>query len=84
MEAIGCLGEIGPIDLSTLVLKPEKNVLDVKCTEIELFAGYAISLLGAYIHDRNFIVVKAVSEVLYTILQYKEPQQMASMYAVFQ
>lgn len=79
---MGCLGEIGPINLSTLVLKPEEPILDVKCTEMELFLGYAISLLGTYINDRSFIVVKTTSDVLYRILHYKESRKMAGMPAI--
>ncbi|XP_066152379.1 serine-protein kinase ATM isoform X2 [Euwallacea fornicatus] len=71
-EAIKCLGELGPANLTTIVLEPEKKVLDIKCTPLELFTGHVVSLLTQYIVDSDINVVKTASETLYEVLKYKE------------
>ncbi|XP_066254507.1 serine-protein kinase ATM isoform X2 [Euwallacea similis] len=71
-EAIKCLGELGPADLTTIVLEPEKKVLDIKCTPLELFTGHVVSLLTQYIVDPVINVAKTATEVLYEVMKYKE------------
>lgn len=74
---MGCLGEIGPTDLTTLVLHPEKTVVDSGCSPIELLSGHVVSLLSSYLHDYDHTVALATSEALYIVLKYKEPRKMA-------
>ncbi|CAG9773154.1 unnamed protein product [Ceutorhynchus assimilis] len=71
-EAIKCLGELGPADLTTIVLKPEKRVLDIHCNSFELLTGHVVSLLVQYIIDPDIEVVRTASDTLYEILKFKE------------
>ncbi|XP_050307938.1 serine-protein kinase ATM isoform X2 [Anthonomus grandis grandis] len=70
--AIRCLGELGPADLRTIVLEPEKRAFDYKCTPFELLTGHVLSLLAQYIVDGNIKVVKEASVALYEVLKFKE------------
>ncbi|XP_018573379.1 serine-protein kinase ATM [Anoplophora glabripennis] len=76
-EAIKCLGELGPSNLTTLVLQPEKEVLDIKCSPFELLTGHIISLLTEYIVDADINVAKTASEAFYLVLDSKEGRKIA-------
>ncbi|KAJ8933927.1 hypothetical protein NQ314_013683 [Rhamnusium bicolor] len=76
-EAIKCLGELGPANLMTLVLQPEKGVSDIKCTPFELLSGHIVSLLSGYIVDTDINIVKTASEALYIVLGSKEGRKVA-------
>lgn len=77
LEAIKCLGELGPSNLNTLVLQPEKEVLDIKCSPFELLTGHILSLLTEYIVDADIAVVKAASEAFYLVLDSKEGRKIS-------
>ena len=74
-EAAKCLGEIGPADLATLILQPEKDIADPKWTPFELLLGCAISLLLKYLVDADVTVIKTASVALFQILSTKESRK---------
>ncbi|XP_045467917.1 serine-protein kinase ATM isoform X2 [Harmonia axyridis] len=53
MEALKCLGELGPSDLMTLIVKPDKLLTLENSTPEEFFTGLVISLLNTYLIDDN-------------------------------
>ncbi|GJQ73706.1 hypothetical protein Trydic_g14041 [Trypoxylus dichotomus] len=71
-EAAGCLGELGPLDLSTLVLRPGKLHQYPESTPLQLLISRIIELLSTYIIDANIELVKTCSEALYHVLNSKE------------
>ncbi|XP_008191052.1 serine-protein kinase ATM isoform X2 [Tribolium castaneum] len=71
-EAVRCLGEIGPADLATLILQPEKAIPDPKLTPWELLFKYSLTLLSKYIIDSDVNVVRVASIALFQILSTKE------------
>ncbi|XP_044260658.1 serine-protein kinase ATM isoform X2 [Tribolium madens] len=71
-EAVRCLGEIGPADLGTLILKPEKAIPDSKLTPWELLLRFSLSLLSKFIIDSDATVIKVASIALFQILSTKE------------
>ncbi|XP_023014307.2 serine/threonine-protein kinase tefu [Leptinotarsa decemlineata] len=76
-EAVRCLGELGPANLQTLVLQPERAVFDLQCTPFELLTGNVISLLSEYVVDSDVNVVKTASETFYLVLDCKEGRKLA-------
>jgi hypothetical protein len=78
-EAVRCLGEIGPADLTTLILQPEKPIPDPKWTPCELVLGYSLSLLSKYIVDSDVKVVEAATSALFKILSTKEGRKVAGL-----
>lgn len=58
------MGELGPADLTTLVLQPESKLIDYKYPDIIVTTGYIVALLVEYTVDPNIHVVKAASEAL--------------------
>lgn len=78
LEASRCLGELGPADLTTLVLQTDLSVLDFKYTHFELITGKILSVFVEYIVDSDIEVVKATSSALYKVLQSKEGQSVIS------
>lgn len=80
LEALGCLGEIGPGDLTTLILHKEEPPFDFKYRPLDLLAGYSVSMLSIFINDSDINVVRTASDTLYAILKYSEPQKMAGMF----
>ncbi|XP_060527564.1 serine-protein kinase ATM isoform X2 [Cylas formicarius] len=71
-EAIKCLGELGPANLMTLVLKPEERVRDLGCSAFQLLTGCVVYLLSQYLIDADVKVVSRSSDALYQVLKYKE------------
>lgn len=78
MEAARCLGELGPADLTTLVLQTDLNTLDFKYTHFELITGKILGVFVEYIVDPDIEVVKATSSALYKVLQSKEGRSVIS------
>ncbi|KAG5880543.1 hypothetical protein JTB14_026776 [Gonioctena quinquepunctata] len=78
-EAVRCLGELGPANLQTLVLQPEKTVIDLKSkfTPFEILIGHVISLSSEYVIDSNINVLKIASETFYFVLDSKEGRKIA-------
>lgn len=72
LEAARCLGEIGPADLTTLVLQTDLGILDFRYTHFELVTGRILGVFVRYIVDADVEVVKATSAALYKVLQSKE------------
>lgn len=66
------MGELGPSNLTTLVLQPEKPISDLKCTPFELLSGHVLSLLIRYMVDPNIDVVRHTCETLFIMLDCKE------------
>lgn len=83
LEAVKCLGELGPADLTTIVLEPEKRALDIKYPPYEMFTGHVMSLLVQFLVDENIEVVKAASAALYDILCFNESKKvMGKFYCI--
>ncbi|XP_047109240.1 serine-protein kinase ATM-like [Schistocerca piceifrons] len=75
LGASRCLGEIGPSDLATLVLQPEKETDEnIVLTEdiVVLLIGSVLKKLSVALVDENINVVKETSSALYTMLASKE------------
>ncbi|KDR18216.1 Serine-protein kinase ATM [Zootermopsis nevadensis] len=78
-EASRCLGELGPANLTTMILKPEEsqelqgNVFGN--SSILMFTAHILSVLVDFLVDENIIVVEAASAALYKILASREGQQ---------
>lgn len=71
-EAAHCLGELGPADLTTLVLQTDLQTIDFKYTHFELVTGRVLALFQQYIIDPDIEVVKATTSALYKVLKSKE------------
>lgn len=72
LEATRCLGELGPADLTTMVLYSENNVSDSNHSPFQTTTGKVIAMLSEYIVDPNINVVKAASAALYSALDCRE------------
>lgn len=72
LEAARCLGELGPADLTTTVLKPEKNIINGVKNPFELIAGQTITLLSKYIVDPDVHVMIIATKALVAVLSSKE------------
>ncbi|KAL3277396.1 hypothetical protein HHI36_012745 [Cryptolaemus montrouzieri] len=72
MEALKCLGELGPSDLMTLVVKPEKHLTYMNSTPFEFFTGQVISLLNIYLIDDDIRLLQPSAAILYRALNSKE------------
>lgn len=83
LEAVKCLGELGPADLTTIVLEPEKRALDIKYPPYEMFTGHVMSLLVQFLVDENIEVVKAASAAFYDVLCFNESKKvMGKFYCI--
>ncbi|CAH1281056.1 unnamed protein product [Diabrotica balteata] len=71
-EAARCLGEIGPINLQTLVLQAEKNLVHVRHSPFEIVCGTSIFLLTKFLIDCDIDVIRKASKMLYVALETKE------------
>jgi hypothetical protein len=78
-EASRCLGELGPADLTTMILKPEKcqelQGNEFKDSPILMFTAHIVRVAVDYLVDENISVVEAASAALYKILASWEGQQ---------
>jgi hypothetical protein len=85
-EASRCLGELGPADLTTMILKPEKSQQfqgDVfRNSYILMFTAHIVSVLVDYLVDEKITVVEAASAVLYKILASREGQQVIGKFFI--
>ncbi|XP_044756174.1 serine-protein kinase ATM isoform X2 [Coccinella septempunctata] len=72
MEALKCLGELGPSDLMTLIVKPEKQLFFENSTPQEFFTGQVISLLNMYLIDDNIQLICPSMEILFSALNTSE------------
>lgn len=71
MEALRCLGELGPTDLTTLVLKPVEgciNLLSGYSDPVMCVMALAGQILSDYLLDYNINVVKAASQTLLNLM----------------
>ncbi|XP_028138214.2 serine-protein kinase ATM-like [Diabrotica virgifera virgifera] len=75
-EAARCLGEIGPINLHTLVLQAEKNLVHVRQSPFEVICGTSIFLLTKYLIDCDEDVIRKSSKMLYVALETKEGKKL--------
>ncbi|XP_022251192.1 serine-protein kinase ATM-like [Limulus polyphemus] len=76
-EASACLGEIGPVDLSTIVLQPKSQIFpvlasaqrnfDEDCPKEKCYCA-VFHLLNNCIQDNSIEVVKAATNVLKTVM----------------
>jgi hypothetical protein len=87
-EASRCLGELGPADLTTMILKPEKcqelQGNEVRDSPILMFTAHIVRVAVDYLVDENISVVEAASAALYKILASWEGQQViGNMFYVF-
>lgn len=78
-EASRCLGELGPADLTTMVLKPEKcqefQRDEFKDSTILMFTAHIVRAAVDYLVDEDISVVGAASAALYKIFESREGQQ---------
>jgi hypothetical protein len=78
-EASRCLGELGPADLTTMVLKPEKcqefQGDEFKDSTILMFTAHTVRAAVDYLVDEDISVVGAASAALYKIFESREGQQ---------
>lgn len=72
LEAARCLGELGPADLTTMVLKPEKKLKADIENPFELITGQAITLLSEYLVDSDIQVIVEATKALKIVLSSKE------------
>lgn len=72
LEAARCLGELGPADLTTLVLQPERSVIEDDIHLVQLIVGQIIVLLAQYLVHHDINVAKVASDALYAVLSSKE------------
>ncbi|PSN31644.1 hypothetical protein C0J52_20491 [Blattella germanica] len=79
LEASRCLGELGPADLTTMVLKPDNSqqLQDDHFTynPMLMFTAHVLQLLVEYLVDENIKVVDAAGTALYKVLASNEGQQ---------
>lgn len=80
LEASRCLGELGPADLTTLVLQTDLDTLDFKYTHFELVTGKILGVFTQYILDPDIEVVGATCSALYKVLQCKERKSVLGEY----
>ncbi|XP_063244550.1 serine-protein kinase ATM [Bacillus rossius redtenbacheri] len=73
-EASCCLGELGPADLTTMILKPDRSRPAVagQRDSLEELLGCAVEVLTRYLTDPNLTLVSASSDALYSILDTTE------------
>lgn len=72
MEATRCLGELGPGDLQTLVLKIEKKFDLSRCAPMEIVAGNVVPLLTEYLVSADVRMIQSACDALYAVLDSKE------------
>jgi hypothetical protein len=81
------LGELGPADLTTMILKPEKchelQADEFKDSSVLMCTAHIVRTAVDYLVDENISVVEAASAVLYKILESKEGQQVIGNIFVF-
>lgn len=82
MEALRCLGELGPADLLTTVLQAEQRCEQEKWNPFDLVTGCVTALLSKYIVDNDIEVVTAASEALYCVLDCKEAKSVLSKFVI--
>uniref|UniRef100_A0A6P7GP54 Serine-protein kinase ATM-like n=1 Tax=Diabrotica virgifera virgifera TaxID=50390 RepID=A0A6P7GP54_DIAVI len=82
-EAARCLGEIGPINLQTLVLQAENNLVHVRHSPFEIICGTTISLLMKYLIECDIEVIRKASKMLYAALKTKEGKKIVGEGADF-
>ncbi|XP_056641369.1 serine-protein kinase ATM isoform X1 [Diorhabda sublineata] len=83
LEAIRCLGELGPANLQTLVLQSEKELIQIKQTPSVILCGAVISYLIKYIVDCDINVVEEASKMLHVILNNKEAKKLVDLNSDF-
>ncbi|XP_024944918.1 serine-protein kinase ATM isoform X2 [Cephus cinctus] len=67
LEAAKCLGELGPADLTTMILYPEKSHLNVDINSIEMLTYNIVILLSDFLIDSDFELRQASANGLYTV-----------------
>jgi len=79
LEASRCLGELGPADLTTMILKPEKSQEfqgnEFQNNPILMFTFHVLRAAVDCLVDESISVVEAASAALYKILASWEGQQ---------
>jgi hypothetical protein len=79
LEASRCLGELGPADLTTMILKPEKSQElqgnEFKNSPILTFTFHVVRFAVDCLVDESISVVEAASTALYKILASGEGQE---------
>ncbi|KAI4461961.1 serine/threonine-protein kinase atm [Holotrichia oblita] len=71
-EAARCLGELGPLDLASLMLQLGQPHQYPESTPFQLMTSHVVKLLSNYIIDVDIELVKAASDALYGVLESKE------------
>jgi hypothetical protein len=74
LEASRCLGELGPADLTTMILKPEKSQ-ELQEDEFLMFTSHVLKAAVDCLVDESISVVEAASAALYKILASWEGHQ---------
>ncbi|GLG95164.1 Serine/threonine-protein kinase ATM [Gryllus bimaculatus] len=60
-----CLGEIGPSDLGSLVLRPDAGQQVTSCADV-------VPLVAECLLDENIKVVRAASQAMYSLIRFKD------------
>lgn len=83
MEVSRCLSELGPCDLTTLMIHPGcKEKLDL-LNNTNMFlslTGLIINLFNTSLLDKDIFVVEAASNALYVVMASKEAQFILGKY----
>lgn len=86
MEAARCLGELGPADLTTLVLKPAEgcfNMIKGFSDPMKCVMALAAHLLSDYLMEQDVCVVKAASSALYRVMACRGADSLHSEYLIY-
>nr|CAD7397996.1 unnamed protein product [Timema cristinae] len=83
-EASRCLGELGPVDLATMILKPEQGrvaskPLKNKEASLVALARHVIQLMVEYLVDPQISVAQAASDALYSVLSTEQGRAAADV-----
>lgn len=75
LEASKCLGELGPADLTTMILHPEKKYLIEGDAVLHFVLEKAVGLLSSYVVEGNIKLRNASADALYLILSTNHAQE---------
>ncbi|XP_043278372.1 serine-protein kinase ATM [Venturia canescens] len=67
LEAAKCLGQLGPADLTTMILHPENVYAKENSLEVEMLTFHVVNRLIDYLVDSNTNLRRASSSALYNI-----------------
>ena len=78
-EAAKCLGILGPGDLMTMILHPEKVEIKEDSDRIEMLTYKILTLLSNYIIEKDIDLRKASSDALYAVISSPNGQKLMNL-----